>query len=112
MYVKPAPSYAPVYCALYPMMAKVAREHGYALAIHGSMQRDFDLIAVPWIEEPLAPARLVEALTTGFALHVTRHDPVEKLHGRIAYTLSIGFGEAQLDLSFMPRASRGAGDGR
>ena len=99
---KPAPSYSPVYCALYPELAKLAREHGYALAIHGSLRRDFDLIAVPWVEAPSDPETLVEAFMSTFALHRTKMDPVEKLHGRIAYTISVGFGYSALDLSFMP----------
>ena len=101
---KPVPGYSPVYCALYPELAKLAREHGYALAVHGSLRRDFDLIAVPWAEAPSDPDVLVEAFTTTFALHRTSDSPVKKAHGRIAYTISIGFGEAALDLSFMPRA--------
>ena len=27
---------------------KLAREVGYAVCVHGSLKRDFDLIAVPW----------------------------------------------------------------
>jgi hypothetical protein len=27
------PNYAPVYCALYPELAEIAREHGYAMSI-------------------------------------------------------------------------------
>lgn len=111
---KPAPSYSPVYCALYPELAKVAREHGYALAIHGSLVRDFDLIAVPWVERPAEPAALVEAFTTRFALHRMDEAPMAKPHGRVAYTISVGFGECAIDLSFMPHqppapATEGAG---
>lgn len=100
---KPAPSHLPVYCALYPALATVAREHGYALAIHGSLVRDFDLIAVPWVERPAEPDALVEALTTRFALHRMDKGPTAKPHGRVAYTISVGFGECAIDLSFMPR---------
>lgn len=100
---KPAPSYSPVYCALYPELAKVAREHGYALAIHGSLVRDFDLIAVPWVECPAEPEALVGAFTSRFALHRMDKAPTAKPHGRAAYTISVGFGECAIDLSFTPR---------
>lgn len=100
---KPAPSYSPVYCALYPELAKVAREHGYALAIHGSLVRDFDLIAVPWVECPAEPEALVGAFTSRFALHRMDKAPMAKPHGRVAYTISVGFGECAIDLSFTPR---------
>lgn len=30
----------------------IAKEHGYAVGVHGSLARDIDLILVPWIEKP------------------------------------------------------------
>src|SRR5271154_4799160 len=45
--VKPANN-GPFYAAgLYPKLAEVFRSHGYALAVHGSLASDFDLVAVP-----------------------------------------------------------------
>ncbi len=100
--VKPSPSYAPVYAAaLYPELAKLAREHGYALAVHGSLQRDFDLIAVPWVDRPSEPHLLVDAITTAFDVRVVG-SWAEKPHGRLAVSISVGHGFCQLDLSFMP----------
>jgi hypothetical protein len=101
---KPEPSYAPVYAAaVYPEWAKIARQHGYALAVHGSLQRDFDLIAVPWVDEVSSPEVLVEALIHKRSARVIGGPPSDKPHGRMAYTLSIGYGECAVDLSFMPR---------
>jgi hypothetical protein len=37
------------------VLAKIrfaAKECGYAIGVHGSLRRDLDLIAVPWIEKP------------------------------------------------------------
>jgi hypothetical protein len=103
--MKPA-NYAPVYAAaLYPQWAEIAREHGYALAVHGSLARDFDLIAVPWRDEPLPsdPQAVINAITSKFAAKEVGGPPSAKPHGRRTYTLSIGFGECFADLSFMPR---------
>jgi hypothetical protein len=103
---KPKPSYAPVYAAaLYPEIATIAREHGYALAVHGSLQRDFDLIGIPWVENPSDPQVVVDALTSRYAIREIGGPPSDKLHGRRAWTLSIGFGACAIDLSFMPTAS-------
>jgi hypothetical protein len=108
--VKPATS-APVYCAaLYPDLAKLARTHGYALAVHGSLARDFDLIAVPWSETPSEPTALLNAMVDNFVLRVIG-GATTKPHGRVAYTLSVGFGECAIDLSFMPALSANATDG-
>lgn len=38
------------YKSILPELRKIAKEHGYALGLHGTMTRDLDLIAVPWIE--------------------------------------------------------------
>lgn len=95
------PGFAPVYCALYPQLAKTVRAHGYALAIHGSLFRDFDLVCVPWIQHPSAPQDVVDALCAAHWLKQAG-PPEQKLHGRIAYMISIAYGECAIDLSFMP----------
>ena len=43
-------------------MKMIAKEHGYNLLIHGSMNRDLDLIAVPWVDDPKPEVDLVMAL--------------------------------------------------
>lgn len=48
---KPPPSPAAVYAHLYPSLVVDARELGYALALHGSMARDLDLVAIPWTDD-------------------------------------------------------------
>jgi len=97
---KPKPSYAPVYAAaLYPDLVAVAREHGYALAVHGSLQRDFDLIAVPWVESPSTHEQLLQAIEAAFALRRIGK-PAQRPHGRIAHTFAVGFGACALDLQF------------
>jgi hypothetical protein len=71
------------------------------LCPHGSLARDFDLVCIPWIKEPSTPQEVVEAMCEYFAL-TTVGEPEEKEHKRLVYTLTLGFGETFLDLSFMP----------
>jgi hypothetical protein len=92
---------APIYCGLYPALSDLVRQHGYALAVHGSLARDFGLICIPWIERPSQPQEVVENIVTAFALK-TVGEPDSSFHGRIRYTISISFGECFIDLSFMP----------
>lgn len=95
------PTYAPMYCALYPELAKIARKHGYALAVHGTLGRDMDLICVPWAELVSAPLDVVNEIVSTF--WITRvGEPEKKHHGREAWTISIGHGECAIDLSFLP----------
>lgn len=98
--MKPA-NFAPVYACLYPKLAEIARMHGYALAAHGSMARDFDLVCIPWIENPREPQAVVDAITEAFSIRQLG-DPEVKLHNRLVYTIIVEFGECFIDLSFMP----------
>jgi len=116
-------NFGPAYAAaMYPGLAAIFHRHGYALACHGSLARvprqprsrataaslachgslarDFDLIAVPWAETVSDHAAVLKDVTTEYALRLT-DDGEMKNHGRKAYTLSCGFGECAIDLSFV-----------
>lgn len=91
---------------------RIAREHGYALGVHGSLVRDLDLIACPWTSRAKAPSTLVRAIEEGlddFFLQppaTPRKPTASRPHGRLAWVfLRIGpRGPAYLDLSVMARA--------
>ena len=99
------PTLAAVYLGLYPVLVEVAREHGYALAAHGTISRDLDLVAIPWIDAACQPNELVGAL--GDRIKFTTHPfdgargPVTKPHGRLGWTIGLDNG-AFIDLSVMP----------
>lgn len=99
--MKPA-NYAPIYACVYSQLAEIARDNGYALAAHGSLASDFDLVCIPWVADAGEPQTVVDAITSAFAIEQIG-EPCLKEHGRIAYTISFSFGECRLDLSFMPR---------
>lgn len=106
------PSYAPLYAAAaYPMLAEICNSHGYALAVHGSLQRDLDLVAIPWDEKVSTRRTLLKAITTKTAIKIIgRAD--KRRYGRIAYTLSVGFGECAVDLSFLPMKPKALQDNK
>lgn len=99
------PTLTPAYVALYPHLCEVARQHGYALAIHGSVARDMDLVAVPWTDEASDSWTLRDAIVARLRI-ANPHDrnvigATEqscKPHGRIAWAITLGNG-AVLDLS-------------
>lgn len=103
-----------------PLRAR-ARELGYALAVHGTLKRDIDLIACPWIPEAVDPSSLAHALyevvveVNDGAAFIRENDPWHrsgcpghKPHGRLVWTIHLG-GGPYIDLSVMPRG--GADDG-
>lgn len=101
------PNYAPVYAAaMYPELAAMFQQNGYALAVHGSLAHDLDLIAVPWVKDPQLPVDVLVSITSRFAIQIIGEATVRN-HGRICYTLSVGFGQCAIDLSFMPMTSLG-----
>ncbi|MEM1039408.1 MAG: hypothetical protein AAGI12_08050 [Pseudomonadota bacterium] len=101
--MKPANS-APVYACMYQGLADLARDHGYALAAHGSLARDFDLIAVPWAASVSGPEVLVRAVLDKFAFNQIGEMTVMK-HRRLCWTLSLSFGDTFLDFSVIPTDS-------
>jgi hypothetical protein len=50
------------YESIIPKLQEEARDCGWALAVHGSMRRDLDLIAVPWDSRYCTPNSLAQRL--------------------------------------------------
>jgi hypothetical protein len=104
---KPIPNARPgVYAAMLPALIETARPLGYALAVHGSLGRDFDLVAVPWVDDACAPLELAEALRecVGGYWKPRESNGVggSKAHGRRCWSIHLG-GGCYLDISIMPR---------
>jgi hypothetical protein len=85
-----------------PSLLEAATAHGYALAVHGSLSRDFDFIAVPWAESASDPHELVSALANACGGIPSPKRPTRKPHGRLAWSILLGWGP-YLDVSVMPR---------
>jgi hypothetical protein len=120
--VKPT-SPAVAYTLLVPQLAAAGREVGYAIAVHGSMARDLDIVAVPWTEEAVSAERLVMhlmAAVDGRLVNASRFKgkdadgkdqwedapasvPTPKPHGRLAWSIHVGHGGLYVDVSVMPR---------
>lgn len=92
----------------------ICREHGYGLAVHGSMrrERDIDLIAAPWVKDAHSPLTLMRAIDKlSYLWRVKEHDKDKpKPHGRLGYVWLIQHRHATcpryVDLSVMPRLDR------
>lgn len=91
---------------IYAQLVAVARECGYALALHGSMGRDLDLIAIPWVEDALSAEELVARIMACSAAFRESRWPInDKPHGRRSWVMHLG-GGPYIDLSIMPRARK------
>lgn len=87
---RPPAKYRPEIKRISKRLAKIltplAHEMGYALMTHGSLERDLDLLAVPWVEEAVDPRELVKALAKAAGGYWST-EPAKKPHGREAYTI-------------------------
>lgn len=98
--------------AILPPIRQAARFNGYAVAVHGSLKRDIDLIAVAWTETARPETELVKAVC-GAVSGVLGNCLVlgegkDKPHGRRAYTLIHPGFAGEIDLSIVPPpASKG-----
>jgi hypothetical protein len=103
--VSPAVAYA----MLLPELMQAGRDVGYAIAVHGSLSRDLDVVAVPWTDEAVSAERLVMHLMSavGGRLRdghkrkdgtedqwekVSGGNPAVKPHGRLAWSIFIADG--------------------
>lgn len=75
------------------------------MALHGTMNRDLDLVAIPWTENPSTHEKLITKLREATGYYKVGEHPWDtkecKPHGRIAYTVQTG-GGGYLNLSIMP----------
>ena len=91
------------YMNAYPRLKRIANRNGYALAVHGSLQRDCDLIAVAWTENAKPPIDMIKKMQGVFGLtyRKTKRDIfTKKPHGRLAYSLVCPCG--YFDISVIP----------
>lgn len=117
IHVKPA-----LYTMFYEELKIIAKQHGYNLVIHGSLHRDLDLIAIPWVNDPKPETELIQAFDmwlTGTKSTTSSGDVASAyMHsvlpgGRNAYVINLNRGDKNgewngydsqyyLDISFTP----------
>jgi hypothetical protein len=99
--------------SIIPAIREVAKECGYAIGVHGSMRRDLDLVAVPWVDGHMSPTGLAveiqKAATNGLSINREHIKWEIKPCGRIATSLPVCWinwpdakdGTGHIDLSVM-----------
>ncbi|MGH6979024.1 MAG: hypothetical protein ACRED4_07015 [Brevundimonas sp.] len=84
-----------------------ARLMGYALAVHGSQERDIDLVAVPWTEQAVAPEAFANSLRQvieglyPIGLESGPSEKHPKPHGRLCWSFWLR-PWTYIDLSVLP----------
>lgn len=93
-----------------PKIQEIVTPHGYALAVHGSLQNDLDLVLVPWVFDAGPPEPVIAEIAKTFSWWGEDgrdgiHGPTRKPHGRLAWSVIVG-GKCFFDISIMPRGGR------
>ena len=61
--MKPTHAKPQLYAYYFLTLKEIARDMGYNLVVHGSMARDLDLIAIPWVNEPMPVLNLIDEIS-------------------------------------------------
>lgn len=90
---------------------KVAAECGWAIAVHGSVVHDLDLMAMPWVEEHTTADELAERLSRIVVSEEYYREPVkskpgDKPNGRIVYTIFAG--QTYIDMNVIETPGKNA----
>lgn len=96
---KPTHAKPQLYAYYFLQLKEIAKEYGYNLVVHGSMNRDLDLIAIPWIDDAKDERDLIQALhshITGLTVANEHEDAIfmfkELPGGRHSYVININRG--------------------
>jgi hypothetical protein len=82
-----------LYAMYFHRLMEIAREMGYNLLISGSMNRDLDLVAVPWVDNPKPEMELIQAFDM-YLRGALMDKPDHYMHnvlagGRSAYVINL-----------------------
>lgn len=114
VHIKPS-----LYALYYESLKEIAFKYGYNLVLHGSLNRDLDLIAIPWIEDIKSHDDMIKEMCDYLGGDILVNDDnllySKKPHGRICYIINIFRGgydaqyenytpdpEFYLDISVLP----------
>ena len=97
--IKPIHAKPSLFSFYFEIIKEIGLKHGYNIVLHGSMNRDLDLIAIPWVENIGDRELMVDEITAvigGTLLMQNRsvNDTIGtrygyKPHNRIVYIINI-----------------------
>lgn len=89
---KPVHAKPQLYAYCFLSLKEIAFEYGYNLVVHGSMNRDLDLIAIPWIDDPKPELDMIMALSSAIGGHIQRKSIKVLPGGRNSYVIDLNRG--------------------
>jgi hypothetical protein len=90
--MKPTVVKPQLYAYYFLHLKEIAKSHGYNLVVHGSMNRDLDLIAIPWVNEPSPEREMIDALNNWLGGHIEESLIGNLPGGRTCYVIELNRG--------------------
>lgn len=90
------------YACMWEDFRNAALDKGWALALHGSLANDMDIMAMPWIEGASHYLDMIQAIKECFDKpnEIILHQPTKMPNNRIVFTLSI-WADFYLDINII-----------
>lgn len=102
--MKPVHVKPQLYTYYFLELKEIAKEYGYNLVVHGSMNRDLDLIAIPWVDKPKPEIELIHALSKYLTGHTAAEGTEKHIYlmsdqpgGRRSYVIHLNRGGYKRD---------------
>ena len=93
---------ASFYACMWDDIRQCAMDNGWAVALHGSLNSDMDIMAMPWVEDAISFEELVKKISELFVGNIASENYFitydEKPHNRVVATIPI-FADFYLDIS-------------
>lgn len=111
---KPIHAKPSLYAYYFESLKGIALKYGYNLVLHGSLNRDLDLIAIPWQKEIGSCEEMIEEFCEhlgGMRMRMSKDQKYCFPHGRMSYVINLNRGERSnpyddpqyyLDISVIP----------
>ena len=81
------------YALMFEPIKEIGLKYGYNIVLHGSINRDLDLIAIPWIYNMSSHSEMIEEICNyiGGEIMINSDGRIfsDKPHGRICYIINI-----------------------
>lgn len=92
------------YASMWNDFRQAAMDKGWALGLHGSLNSDMDIMAMPWIKECSTVDELIKSLVACFNGKQLSIIKTKQVNNRVTYTLPI-FGDFYLDINIIKCSS-------
>jgi hypothetical protein len=95
--MKPVHAKPSLYAHYFMIMKEIGLKYGYNIVVHGSMNRDLDIIAIPWIKDIGNHVDMIEEFRKEMKGVYNADNGKVTHHGRMQYVINLNRGGYQFE---------------